>query len=991
MERQVAHWSAAASRLSLDELAAPEAWRRLEQYLGLSLRAHLQGVIDRVHQSAEALTAVSRAAETPSELAELRRRLLAFRRQYLRAETTLDYFADAIATRTNVQSAALLRACDSLAYRAMAQVLDPLGSASPVVLSYIDKGLGASILKAGLRLWDAGAASPVAAIKITRHNLLRPTALIHEAGHQVAHITGWNQELALTLSQGLAPTSSELAAVWSAWASEIAADAIAFAHTGFASVAALHDVLAGETSAVFRHTPTDPHPVSYLRVLLGVETCRYFYGPGPVASLIATLKEKDKDKALTLYVIVFPGEARDNTGIKDLNDKVLGPEINNRYILRRQRTINELYGGDDTFAVVGQDYKTASVLTFRTSREEFARRLATLDATLRRVLLDEILPAAEKDALARNNTERLNEIRKLRNTLRKGEKYKFDIYFGVTAIAPMASRHSALETVYLLVTEASKAAGVAKLIAKGSSVTTTVAGGFTKGMKPDAKNLDPRGKQFDSKAYLLASTKAGDIKALMTRRPSRDRPDDYYNILIDAVWTVAFLKYRRWFVGHPDVIRDVRKKALRRPGKKYGLKYKKWFTAQKEMLELWLVLLNMIDYVKDFLSAEFRTVLARYHQDALIAYSGVVDPPLRPIDWPRLERVLTHDLRQTKRIAVLGTASEFQFYSYAADHPERIFFMLDIRDLGVALALLYENTTEDVEHRKLTGVKLMEETFKSTDWINRRKRLTYDRVVEVFKQYYDAVSQRRGLLVGQRAGRVSLGATIRQSVPSFGQSIQVMVGGDEVFVAAHPFYAGVVHRIIGDLAKTPLGEGTLNLRAAVAFSRAEGDPPKRDNVQAAHARAMMLAGLAPDGLKVLERSHRRIERLIAKLEANPKKKESAPKFRSDLDSLGLLRLFARPAPKGSMALTPQRYARLFRLLKAADIVGAQKTGDFELVDFGGQVVDAEKLVGDVKRLEDTVRKKVGLDNIHFDPPPVTQIPKWIEDLLDWIFKDKDKK
>ena len=280
-ERQVAHWSLAASRLVLDDLAAPDAWRRLEQYLGVSLRRHLQGVIDRVQRSAEVLTALSRSAQAPGELVELRRRLLAFRRQFLRAETTLDYFADAIATRTNAETAALLRACDTLAYRSIAQILDQIDKPTPAVLTYIDKGLGASILKAGLRLWDAGAVSPVAAIKITRHNLLRPTALIHEAGHQVAHIAGWNEELSATLSQGLAATSSELAGVWSAWASEIAADAVAFVHTGFASVAALHDVLAGETPSVFRHTPGDPHPICYLRVLLGVEMCRYFYDAGP--------------------------------------------------------------------------------------------------------------------------------------------------------------------------------------------------------------------------------------------------------------------------------------------------------------------------------------------------------------------------------------------------------------------------------------------------------------------------------------------------------------------------------------------------------------------------------------------------------------------------------------------------------------------------------------------------------------------------------------
>jgi hypothetical protein len=280
-ERQVAHWSLAAARLNLDDLAAPESWSRLEQYLGVSLRRHLQDVIDRVRRASDVLTTLNRAAQTPGDLMELRRKLLAFRRQFLRAETTLDYFADAIATRTNPESAALLRACDSLAYRSMAQILDQLSKPTPVVLTYIDKGLGASILKAGLRLWDGGGVSPVAAVKITRHNLLRPTALIHEAGHQVAHIAGWNEELATALSQGLAATSSELAGAWCGWASEIAADAVAFVHTGFASVAALHDVLAGETSTVFRHIPGDPHPICYLRVLLGVEMCRYFYGAGP--------------------------------------------------------------------------------------------------------------------------------------------------------------------------------------------------------------------------------------------------------------------------------------------------------------------------------------------------------------------------------------------------------------------------------------------------------------------------------------------------------------------------------------------------------------------------------------------------------------------------------------------------------------------------------------------------------------------------------------
>jgi hypothetical protein len=281
LSRQVSHWTTAAARLDLDDLASAESWSRLESYMGVSLRKHLGGVIGRLRQEGDVLSASLRVAESITALHALQRRLLAFRRSFMRTETTLDFYADAINTRTSVHMAGLLRACDILAHRSMSLLLDQLGRTTPVVLTYVDKGLGASILKAGMRLWDGGAENPVAAIKIVRHNLLRPTALIHEAGHQVAHIVGWNNELASTLDAGLSAASDGVADAWSAWASEIAADAFAFVHTGFASVAALHDVLSGERGFVFQHTPGDPHPICYLRVLLGIEACRHFYGAGP--------------------------------------------------------------------------------------------------------------------------------------------------------------------------------------------------------------------------------------------------------------------------------------------------------------------------------------------------------------------------------------------------------------------------------------------------------------------------------------------------------------------------------------------------------------------------------------------------------------------------------------------------------------------------------------------------------------------------------------
>ena len=278
--RQVAHWQAAVVGLQdVENFASAAAWRTLERYLDVALRRQLQSAADRLARDADVLAAELRAATTEAELDAVRRRVIAFRRRYVQCETQLDFYGDAIGTRTSPRLAGLLRACDALALQSLETVLVPLRRDVPPVLTYVDKGLGASILRAGLRLVDGGPVSLAAAVKITRQNLYRPTALIHETGHQAAHILGWNDELAGSIGRELA-AGPELAATWSGWSSEIAADTYAFAFTGYGSVAALHDVVSGGAS-VFREIPGDPHPVPYLRVLLAAQMAVRFFGAGP--------------------------------------------------------------------------------------------------------------------------------------------------------------------------------------------------------------------------------------------------------------------------------------------------------------------------------------------------------------------------------------------------------------------------------------------------------------------------------------------------------------------------------------------------------------------------------------------------------------------------------------------------------------------------------------------------------------------------------------
>jgi hypothetical protein len=284
--RQVAHWRAAVIALDdLENFAPAAAWNSLERYLGTSLQANLREAVERLKRSADVLAAELRAAETADELERVRRHVVRFRRQFLAVERATEFYGDCVASRTSAKLGALLRACDILASRCLEQVLVPLGKPVPPVLSYVAPGIGASVLRSGLRLWDGKTLSIAAAIKLTRHNLNgRITALCHEATHQIAFSLGWNDELAAALRREL-HDDPELAQLWSSWSSEIAADTGGFGFTGYASVAALHDVIAGEAVSVYALRPFDPHPIAHLRVQLGTAMAVRFYGAGPWDSL----------------------------------------------------------------------------------------------------------------------------------------------------------------------------------------------------------------------------------------------------------------------------------------------------------------------------------------------------------------------------------------------------------------------------------------------------------------------------------------------------------------------------------------------------------------------------------------------------------------------------------------------------------------------------------------------------------------------------------
>lgn len=281
LERQLGHWVGAAQCfIDAEEFASRAAWESLERSIGLPVRTQLARTVEELLANGRTTAGVVRASRMdPAALPEAHAAVQQFRRRYVQVETTLDFFGQAVNTRTSAHLRTALQFLDTVAYQSIERVLRPLGLPVPPVLTYLGEGLGASILRVGIRLWAPGAVNPVAAIKIVRHNLYRPTSLFHETGHQVAHLAGWNDALGRALGETLADDPA-LRAMWQPWSSEIAADVYAFALTGFASVAALHDVV-GDERTLFRWPLGDPHPIGWLRTLLGCAMCRHAYGPGP--------------------------------------------------------------------------------------------------------------------------------------------------------------------------------------------------------------------------------------------------------------------------------------------------------------------------------------------------------------------------------------------------------------------------------------------------------------------------------------------------------------------------------------------------------------------------------------------------------------------------------------------------------------------------------------------------------------------------------------
>ena len=167
-----------------------------------------------------------------------------------------------------------------------------------------------------------------------------------------------------------------------------------------------------------------------------------------------------KDKSVGLVVLLFPGEGRNNTGIKDLNDKVLHYKLTSDFVALRQQAIRDVFKDSSSgpgYITSGQDYKSAFILARGKTAKDLATDLVLLDGKLREHLLT-VLAKAEAEAKKAKDTKRLDAIRKLQTAL-KDKKYRFDFLVGMNTLGVAGKP---LTQVLQLITEAVKGAGMPK-------------------------------------------------------------------------------------------------------------------------------------------------------------------------------------------------------------------------------------------------------------------------------------------------------------------------------------------------------------------------------------------------------------------------------------------------------------------------------------------------------------------------------------------------
>jgi hypothetical protein len=449
----------------------------------------------------------------------------------------------------------------------------------------------------------------------------------------------------------------------------------------------------------------------------------------------------ENDGARTVISVVTPGGGE--TGIKTMNDDVLGYSGTNQLLAERNKVMAEVFAKHG-MTVVQADYKTSTIVSTKSPTElagAMRDALTELDAAMRSRLQDALLAGQVhwqsklqdgSEIVRKDAAKRLANIGKLLAKLDSDPSFGFQVHLGAAEISGGSTAS------YAQVVSAAMNASKAAIMARSAGVDRTGADiGHERGLIFSAEHF----KKFAEETVAIRDRLATMTLPWNGKQRTIVRPDGRLD---------------------PDLARAARKKEIDRSSFTKDPNDKDPNDAL-DLLDDYMARINAADHMTSSLAREVTSDDARVTDAKKLLSTLESDQAIDAATASGVENELTRGTPQS------GTANEAQFFARAGASQDRVVLNADIIDLGIDVI----NANAEAIGRIAGGDNIDTVSLGASDAVIEIKR---DAVAE-FEEYYEQLLPKARALAVER-GRPDLVAILDNE-----KSPLVLLGGDEVTVS----------------------------------------------------------------------------------------------------------------------------------------------------------------------------------------------------------------
>lgn len=475
-------------------------------------------------------------------------------------------------------------------------------------------------------------------------------------------------------------------------------------------------------------------------------------------------------------------------GVKTMNDKLVGMDINTDIIRARNEMLREVLT-PPTFSIVEQSYKSTTFVSRLADGPELQAKLqaamAEIDVRMKAILVAGLERGAKHHAASDPVRAKLNADKAAK--LASGS-FSMNATVGAATVPDGGDALTAKM-------EASRAALMARV-------------------EPSAEaGRDARTATYDEGAFVAMLGRAVDIA----------RAHLGQTVTLDGVAVPAFRLNQGQVLPNLDVLRAFRKNRLdektHEPAAERPL-----LAAFKQYVDA----VNSFDYYKHTTGDEHEDGGAvdqrKADARAMIAALRAGDA----VDTAEVERLL-HTNAGGVEVAQQDTASEAEWFNATRHHGDRIVLNLDVKDLGLRVMEAQARTMNQVVGQELRGEALQDAALRTDDDVIAEKRAALADVRVVYLRALEVA------IAEQTNDQARAALEAERSVP-------LLMGGDEFSLSVHPLLASQLPTLVASLAQV------TNSRITVVEARSTRPDSERAN-QSAHRDAMQAGESGHDRLK----------------------------------------------------------------------------------------------------------------------------------------------